>query len=129
MYYHALSQKAGAERGNGEVSLANYHFLQVFTHSANLKESAVRSIRLNRNMDWEDLVRHAAPTGELNDAYLLLGYFSFSNPLNEIPKILANDPDAIQAKILIMRAINQIEREDLFLPGSLPATGEGAFPG
>ncbi len=114
MYYHALSQKAGAERGNGEVSLANYHFLQVFTHSANLKESAVRSIRLNRNMEWEDLVRHAAPTGELNDAYLLLGYFSFSNPLNEIPKILANDPNAIQAKILMMRAINQIEREDLF---------------
>ncbi|MCD8081807.1 MAG: hypothetical protein LUF04_15855 [Bacteroides sp.] len=113
MYYHALSQKAGAEKGMGASSLANYHFLQVFVHSKNLKETAVLSMRINEDPDWEDLIGRTKNQQELNDAYLLLGYHSFNNPLREIAKIVENDPDAIQARILMVRAIHQIERNDL----------------
>ncbi|MCD8031195.1 MAG: hypothetical protein LUF85_10345 [Bacteroides sp.] len=113
MYYHALSQKAGAEKGMGASSLANYHFLQVFVHSKNLKETAVLSMRINEDPDWEDLIGRTKNQQELNDAYLLLGYHTFNNPLREIAKIVENDPDAIQARILMVRAIHQIERNDL----------------
>ncbi|MCD7971687.1 MAG: hypothetical protein LUG18_03325 [Candidatus Azobacteroides sp.] len=113
MYYHALSQKAGAERGLGNIDEANYEFLQVFVNSRNLKESAFTSIKLSENTDWDALLERAETEKEINDAYLFLGYQSFTNPINEIEKIIATSPDAIQAKVLMVRAINGIERNVL----------------
>ena len=43
----------------------------------------------------------------------MLGYKAFNNPLNELKKIVASDPDAIEAKVLMVRAVNAIEREVL----------------
>ena len=43
----------------------------------------------------------------------MLRYKAFNNPLNELEKIVASDPDAIEAKVLMVRAINAIERDVL----------------
>lgn len=111
MYYHALSQKAGAERGLGEIMSANYNFFQVFAHSKNLKETALTSLKFSEEIPVKDFLDKAKTDSERNDAYLLLGYFAFSNPLNEIEKIIKTTPDAIQAKVLMARAVNTIERK------------------
>jgi hypothetical protein len=110
MYYHALSQKAGALRGQGDIDAANYDFFTVFCHSKNLKESALSSIRFNENVDFNAFLKRAKSQNEINDAYLLLGFYAFSNPIAAAEKITAKTPDAIQAKVLMTRAVNDIER-------------------
>lgn len=115
MYYHTLSQKAGAERGLGDVMAANTNFFRVFSNSKNLKEMAVRSMRFNETVNYQNFIEVAKTVEEKNDAYLLFGYFSFNNPLNSIEKIIQNSPDAIQAKVLMARAINTIERDVMAL--------------
>ncbi|MDH6309272.1 hypothetical protein M2451_001843 [Dysgonomonas sp. PFB1-18] len=111
MYYHALSQKAGAERGLGNIMDANYNFFRVFSNSKNLKQMAVTSLKFTEGLSVKEFLDQAKTENEKNDAYLLLGYFAFSNPLNEIEKIVKTSPDAIQAKVLMARAVNLIERE------------------
>ncbi len=114
MYYHALSQKAGAEKGLGDVMKANSDFFQVFVHSKNLKESALTSIKFGDNADFNNFLLNAKTQKEKNDAYLLLGFIAFNNPLNEIEKIVAITPDAVQAKVLMMRAIKFLENDILW---------------
>jgi hypothetical protein len=120
MYYHALSQKAGAEKGLGDTSAANADFFEVFVHSKKLKESALTSIRFGDNADFEEFLKQAKSPKEKCDAYLLLGFISFNNPLNEIEKITAELPDAIQAKVLMARAVNTLERSLLPMYWSSP---------
>jgi len=110
MYYYALNQRAGAERGLGNTDTANYLFFKVFANTKNLKKNALTSIRFTSNVDYEQFLKQAKSTNEINDAYLLLGYISFSNPLAMAEKITETSPDAIQAKVLVARAINQLER-------------------
>jgi tetratricopeptide (TPR) repeat protein len=116
MYYHALSQKAGALRGRGDVAEANADFFRVFAHSNNLKEAALVSIRFTDDVSFQEFLEKAEGDQERNDAYLLLGFTAFSNPLNAVEKIVAATPDAIQAKVLMARAVNTLER--LLLPTS-----------
>ncbi|MDR2920119.1 MAG: hypothetical protein LBV72_12225 [Tannerella sp.] len=111
MYYHALSQLAGAQRGLGDTEVAIWNFFHVFIHSRDLKTSALSSISFNENVDFNTFFDKAQTQNEVNNIYLLLGYYSFNNPLNEAEKILVASPDAIQGKVLVARAINQIERE------------------
>ena len=111
MYYHALSQKAGVERALGYADEANYNFFRVFTNSKNLKVEAMSSIRFTENVNFERFLKQAKTKNEIADARLLLGYIAFTNPLSEAKKILAESPDAIQAKVLIARAVNIVERE------------------
>ena len=112
MYYYALSQKAGAIRGLGNIIEANADFMRVFSHSSDLKQSAYSSIYLeyDSEVDFNTFMSNVKTDNERNDIYLLLGYKAFNNPLNEIRKIVATTPDAIQAKVLMVRAINSIER-------------------
>lgn len=111
MYYYALSQKAGALRGMGETEKANRDFIRVFANSYDLKRQAYISLTLGwEEIDFSHFVSGAADDNERNDIYLMMGYSDFNNPANEITKIIANNPDAIQAKVLTVRAINRIER-------------------
>lgn len=112
MYYYALSQKAGALRGMGETEQANREFVRVFANSADLKTQAYTSMTLgwDNEISFADFVAGAADDNERNEIYLLMGYSNFNNPVNEIEKIVANNPDAIQAKVLMVRAINMLER-------------------
>ena len=113
MYYYALSQKAGALRGMGETEKANREFIHVFTNSLDLKTVAYSSMTFGweTEINFEDFVAGAADNNERNDIYFMMGYGDFNNPVNEIEKIIANDPNAIQAMVLMVRAINKIERE------------------
>lgn len=111
MYYHALAHKAGAERGLGNIMQANADYFLVFSHSKNLKKMTLTSIRMTNESLNKDFLDGAKTQEEKNDAYLLLGYLGFSSPLNEIEKIIRNTPDAIQAKVLMARAVNIIERD------------------
>jgi len=112
IYYYALSQKAGALRGMGELAKSNRDFIRVFANSTDLKRQAYTSMTLgwDNEIAFEDFLASAADDNERNDIYLMLGYGDFNNPVNEIEKIIANNPDAIQAKVLMVRAINKIER-------------------
>ena len=111
MYYYALSQRAGAERGLGNGLSSRWNFFHVFVHSQDLKSSALSSITFDNDVDFNTFFEHARTQEERNNIYLLLGLYSYNNPLNEIEKIVEVSPDAVQAKVLIARAINQIERE------------------
>ncbi len=112
MYYYALSQKAGALRGMGQTEQANREFVRVFANSSDLKVTAYGSLTLgwNNDINFADFVKGAADDNERNDIYFMMGYSEFNNPTNEIAKIVANNPDAIQAKVLMVRAVNLIER-------------------
>ncbi|SFW24688.1 hypothetical protein SAMN02927921_00676 [Sinomicrobium oceani] len=110
MYYYALDQKGGAERGLGNFMQANDDFFRFFTHTRNRKEEAYTSMRVTRDLDFEKLLSEAKTPNEKNDLYLLLGYRDFNNPLSALHQIIKNDPNAPQAKVLMARAVNQLER-------------------
>ena len=116
MYYYALSQKAGALRGMGETEQANREYIHVFTNSNDLKTVAYSSLTLgwDSEINFADFVAGAADDSERNEIYFMMGYGDFNNPVNEIEKIVANNPDAIQAKVLMVRTINMIERRLLY---------------
>ncbi|NDV64606.1 hypothetical protein [Bacteroides sp. 224] len=127
MYYYALSQKAGAIRGLGDVITANSLFFQVFSYSIDLKTTALSSMKLNENVDYESFLMRAKTIEEKNDADLLLGYISFSNPLASARKIAKRSPDAIQAKVLTARAISFIE-SDIEKYGEVSGYKDRRFP-
>ena len=131
MYYYALSQKAGAVRGLGDIIQANADFMSVFSHSDDLKQSAYSSMFLqyDSEVDFDKIMSKAKNDLERNDIYLLLGYKAFNNPLNEIRKIVTKTPDAIQAKILMVRAINSIERRVMPVENSMELySGNNRYP-
>lgn len=115
MYYYALGQKAGALRGLGETMKANREFIRVFANSYDLKTMAYTSLTMgwDNDIDFNSFVAGAADNNERNDIFFMLGYSDFNNPVNEIEKIVVTDPDAIQAKVLMVRAVNMIERSML----------------
>ncbi|MBC9796140.1 hypothetical protein [Sinomicrobium weinanense] len=111
MYYYALDQKGGAERALGHYMQAHYDFFRFFTHTKNRKARAYTSMRVTQDLDFEKLLAGAETTAEKNDLYMLLGYRDFNNPLSSFNKIIQNDPNAPQAKVLMARAVNQLERD------------------
>ena len=115
MYYYALSQKAGALRGLGETQKANREFIRVFANSYDLKTLAYSSLTMgwDNDISFADFVAGADDDNERNDIYFMMGYSDFNNPVNEIEKIVVTDPDAIQAKVLMVRAVNMLERRML----------------
>ncbi|MBJ2173712.1 hypothetical protein JBL43_05650 [Aureibaculum sp. A20] len=115
MYYYALDQKGGAERGLGNFIQANYDFFQFFSHTKNLKEQAYNSMMVTQDLDFENILKQVKTEDEKNDIYLILGRKAFNNPISSFEKIIAQSPNAIQAKVLMARAINQLERNILKL--------------
>lgn len=129
MYYYALSQKAGALRGMGDIEKANREFIHVFTNSSDLKTVAYSSMTfgVENDINFADFVAGAADDDERNDIYFMMGYSDFNNPVNEIEKIVANDPNAVQAKVLMVRTVNLVERA--LLSSSLQAEdNEAIYP-
>lgn len=124
LYYYALAQRAGALRGMGETQQANRDFIRVFANSYDLKTMAYTSLTMgwDNEINFADFVAGAADNNERNDIFFMMGYSDFNNPVNEIEKIVVTDPDAIQAKVLMVRAINMLERRMLL---SYAPWGEG----
>ena len=113
IYWYALDQKAGAERGLLLMTEANYDFFQVFIHSRNKKKSAYLSMKLSNDNDFQSLLKNAKNTEEKNMAYFLLAYNEYSNPVPLMEKMLANNADSDILKVLVARSINQLERSYL----------------
>lgn len=114
VYYMALSQMAGAQRGMGEKDEANWNFFQVFLHSNRERQSSYMSMVLTDSLSFKHILNRASTKHEKNMAYFLLGYQDFNNPLSMMQKMVAIDPDSEPLRVLAARAINEIERS--FLP-------------
>ena len=113
LYYYALSQKAGALRGLGQTEQANREFIHVFTNSVDLKTVAYSSMTfgdVDSRINFADFVAGAADDNERIQIYFMMGYNDFNNPVNAIEKIVALNPNAIQAKVLMVRTVNMVER-------------------
>lgn len=110
MYYYALDQKAGAERGLGRSMDAFNDFFTFFHQTKNHKSQAFSSLQSIFDLDYKALLNEARTEDEKNDIYLILGYTSFNNPLASLEHIIATTPDAVQAKVLMARTVNQLER-------------------
>jgi hypothetical protein len=113
IYWYALDQKAGAERGLLLKNDANWDFFQVFIHSKNKKESAFTSMKLSNGSDFKSLLTKAKTPEEKNMAYFLLAYSDYSNPVPLMEKMLENNADSDILKVLTSRAINELERSYL----------------
>ncbi|WP_333662813.1 hypothetical protein [Chishuiella changwenlii] len=113
IYYYALDQKAGAERALENYLQANYDFFEVFSHSNDRKLSAYQSMKFTQDLNFEKMLANAKTSQEKNDLYLLIGYNDFSDPMAPMRKIVANDINALQARVLFARAINTVERQYL----------------
>lgn len=109
MYYYALDQKAGALRGLGKVIQANADFFEVFSNTKNRKESALSSMFYTQDLDFNKMLTQAKTEQEKLDAYLLIGYQNFSDPIALIKKMTAINADAVQAKVLMAKTVNVLE--------------------
>lgn len=113
MYYYALDQKAGAQRGLKLYDDANWNFFQVFKNTKNKKVSAYNSMFFTKDKDFEKILAKAKSPEDKNMAYFLLAYNSYSNPTPIMQKMLANKADSDILKVLTARGINELERSYL----------------
>ena len=120
IYYYALSQKAGALNGcikqgqcesTKKTNQVALDFLNVFTHSKDLKYSAYLSLRFSGNgKALESLYKQAnqLTKDQACNLYFLLGHDNFNNPLNELEKIMRLNPSSHLADILMARYLSSI---------------------
>jgi predicted ATPase len=100
VYYYALDQMAGAQRGLNMKKEANWNFFQVFMHSRNKKQNAYTSMKLSNNDDFKSLLAMAKTPEEKNMAYFLLAYNDYGNPIPLMEKMLANNANSEILKVL-----------------------------
>lgn len=112
-YFMALDQMAGAQRGLGNGTEANWNFFQVFSNSKSRKESAFVSMKLSDSASFENLMKRAETPAEKNMALFLLGYDDFSNPIPMMEKMYEIDPNSEILKVLAARSVNELERSYL----------------
>ncbi|WP_027387223.1 hypothetical protein [Chryseobacterium gregarium] len=112
-YIMALDQLAGAQRGLGLNSDANWNFFQVFKNSRSRKESAFVSMKLSDTASFNNILKRAGNADEKNMAYFLLGYEDFNNPIPIMEKMYEINPDSEILKVMAVRSINELERSYL----------------
>lgn len=112
-YIMALDQLAGAQRGLGMNSDANWNFFQVFKDSRSRKESAFVSMKLSDTASFNNILKRAGTDDEKNIAYFLLGYEDFNNPIPIMEKMYDINPDSEILKVMAVRSINELERSYL----------------
>jgi hypothetical protein len=112
-YIMALDQLAGAQRGLGLNSEANWNFFQVFKDSKSRKESAFVSMKLSDTASFNNILKRANTDDEKNMAYFLLGYEDFNNPIPIMEKMFEINPDSEILKVMAVRSINELERNYL----------------
>ena len=113
VYFMALDQLAGAQRGLEKNSDANWNFFQVFMNSKDRKESAFISMKLSDTASFSNIMKRAGTNEEKNMAYFLLGYEDFNNPIPIMEKMYDINPDSEILKVLAVRSINELERSYL----------------
>jgi len=112
-YIMALDQLAGAQRGLGMNSEANWNFFKVFRDSKSRKESAFVSMKLSDTASFNNILKRASTDEDKNMAYFLLGYEDFNNPIPVMEKMFEINPDSEILKVMAVRSINELERSYL----------------
>lgn len=125
IYYMALDQLGGAQRGLEMGPEANWNFFQVFKNSKSRKTSAFISMQLSDSASFNNILKRANTNEEKNMAYFLLGYEEFSNPIPSMEKMFEIDPQSEILKVLAARSINEIERA--YLPSYYYNTDDKAL--
>lgn len=110
VYFMALDQLAGAQRGLEMNGDANWNFFQVFMNSKDRKESAFISMKLSDTASFSNIMKRANTNEEKNMAYFLLGYEDFNNPIPIMEKMFDINPDSEILKVMAVRSINELER-------------------
>ena len=113
VYFMALDQLAGAQRGLEMNGDANWNFFQVFMNSKDRKESAFISMKLSDTASFSNIMKRANTNEEKNMAYFLLGYEDFNNPIPIMEKMFDINPDSEILKVMAVRSINELERSYL----------------
>ncbi|MGH1519029.1 hypothetical protein [Chryseobacterium sp. JK1] len=113
VYFMALDQLAGAQRGLDMNSDANWNFFQVFMNRRDRKESAFVSMKLSDTASFSNIMKRAGTNEEKNMAYFLLGYEDFNNPISIMEKMYDINPDSEILKVMAVRSINELERNYL----------------
>lgn len=113
VYFMALDQLAGAQRGLEMNSDANWNFFQVFMNTKDRKESAFVSMKLSDTASFSNIMKRANTNEEKNMAYFLLGYEDFNNPIPIMEKMYDINPDSEILKVMAVRSINELERSYL----------------
>ncbi|REC49077.1 hypothetical protein [Chryseobacterium pennipullorum] len=113
VYFMALDQLAGAQRGLEKNNDANWNFFQVFMNSRDRKESAFVSMKLSDTASFSNIMKRANTNEEKNMAYFLLGYEEFNNPIPIMEKMYDINPDSEILKVMAVRSINELERSYL----------------
>ncbi|UZT96757.1 hypothetical protein ODZ84_16235 [Chryseobacterium fluminis] len=113
VYFMALDQLAGAQRGLQMNTDANWNFFQVFMNSKSRKESAFVSMKLSDTASFNNIMKRAGTNEEKNMAYFLLGYEDFNNPIPIMEKMYDINPDSEMLKVMAVRSINELERSYL----------------
>jgi hypothetical protein len=113
VYFMALDQLAGAQRGKEMNADANWNFFQVFMNSKDRKESAFVSMKLSDTASFSNIMKRAGTNDEKNMAYFLLGYEGFTNPIPIMEKMYDINPDSEILKVMAVRSINELERSYL----------------
>lgn len=113
VYFMALDQLAGAQRGMEMNSDANWNFFQVFMNTKDRKESAFVSMKLSDTASFSNILKRANTNEEKNMAYFLLGYEDFNNPIPTMEKMYDINPDSEILKVMAARSINELERSYL----------------
>ncbi|ROI02091.1 hypothetical protein EGI16_14480 [Chryseobacterium sp. G0240] len=113
VYFMALDQLAGAQRGLSMNNDANWNFFQVFMNSKDRKESAFVSMKLSDTASFSNILKRANTNEEKNTAYFLLGYEDFNNPIPIMEKMYDINPDSEILKVMAVRSINELERSYL----------------
>lgn len=113
VYFMALDQLAGAQRGLEMNGDANWNFFQVFMNSKDRKESAFVSMKLSDTASFNNIMKRAGSNEEKNMAYFLLGYEEYANPIPTMEKMYDINPDSEILKVMAARAINELERNYL----------------
>lgn len=112
-YIMALDQLAGAQRGLGMNTEANWNFFKVFRDSKSRKESAFVSMKLSDTASFNNILKRASTDEDKNMAYFLLGYEDFNNPIPVMEKMFDINPDSEILKVMAVRSINELERSYL----------------
>lgn len=109
-YFLALDQMAGAQRGLGNGTEANWNFFKVFSYSKSRKESAFTSMTLSDQTAFIKMLDRAKTPEEKNMVYFLHAYSEYNNPIPTMEKMYEIDPNSEILKVLAARSINFLER-------------------
>ncbi|MDR2235994.1 MAG: hypothetical protein LBE92_07720 [Chryseobacterium sp.] len=126
VYFMALDQLAGAQRGLEMNTDANWNFFQVFMNTRDRKESAFVSMKLSDTASFSNIMKKANTNEEKNMAYFLLGYEDFNNPIPIMEKMYEINPDSEILKVMAARSINELERS--YLPDYYYASDASTHP-